>query len=43
MKGEVKVYRSVICLQQITETAENGGVKPVVQDVGYWERREYTW
>ena len=43
MKGEPKVYRSVICLQQITETAENGGVKPVVQDVGYWERREYTW
>ena len=34
MKGETKVYRSAICLQQITRTPTDEGVKPAVQDVG---------
>ncbi len=34
MEGETKVYRSAICLQQITRAPKEEGVKPAVQDVG---------
>jgi hypothetical protein len=42
-EGEPEVYPAHGYLQEIPAFRTPGGVKPGVKDVGWWERREYSW